>query len=835
MPFVLSLAWRDLRGSGRSLWIFCACLVLGVTLIAGSGGLFRQVSGGLLSDTRALLGGDLEVRDRAPLRAEELAWMRSRGDVSLLVEMRTMLRAADGPAQIAELQSFDERYPLYGNVELRPASSLGEALAMREGRWGAAVDPVLAERLGVAVGDRIEIGDLPVTVRALIARQPDRSLRADWRGPPVLIAAEALEATGLVQPGSRLSYRYRIRTSEEPGAWRTAFSTAFPDAGWEVHTFMERSDRLAEVLGQIASGLLLIGFSALFVGGLGVFNSVHAYLQAKLATIATLRALGLRDGRLAAVYFCQVLMLAAATSVAGAALGGALALAGAAVASERLPLAPALAQLPGPMILAWLFGVLTALAFSLPAIGRALSVPPAALFRGIDTAAMRTPAAYWQLTAVATAATAALVLFAVPDPRFGLGFVAVVALLLALLEGLVRALRALAPRVAAHPLLVDRFELRLALANLYRPGSSLRPCLLSLGSALTLLVASTLVVGALLRTVNETIPERSPAMVFYDIQPDQLAKFQGLVKESRSLQRLDVAPLVLARLTHVNGASLQESADPARMLEARDEHKLSYRLNNFDKLVLDQGQWWADGYRGRPLVAMEDREAEQAGLRIGDRLRFNILGQAVEAELVAIYSQRRFQSRFWFEAIFSDGVLDPFVTRYVGAAYLDHAETASLQNRIAAAAPGVITIRTESILREARDLLAKAGAGLAVIAGVSLLASLLVLVSAIASSRARQIYDASVLHVVGARISMIRRSLQLEYTLLAVLTSLFAIAVGSAIAIALLQYRLQLESQNIWWMGVVTAVVVSASSLGLSARHLLRRLGTSSAQLRAGG
>ena len=387
----------------------------------------------------------------------------------------------------------------------------------------------------------------------------------------------------------------------------------------------------------------------------------------------------------------------------------------------------------------------------------------------------------------------------------------------------------------AVPQVVDRFELRLALANLYRPGSSLRPCLLSLGSALTLLVASTLVVGALLRTVNETIPERSPAMVFYDIQPDQLAKFQGLVKESRSLQRLDVAPLVLARLTHVNGASLQESADPARMLEARDEHKLSYRLNNFDKLVLDQGQWWADGYRGRPLVAMEDREAEQAGLRIGDRLRFNILGQAVEAELVAIYSQRRFQSRFWFEAIFSDGVLDPFVTRYVGAAYLDHAETASLQNRIAAAAPGVITIRTESILREARDLLAKAGAGLAVIAGVGLLASLLVLVSAIASSRARQIYDASVLHVVGARISMIRRSLQLEYTLLAVLTSLFAIAVGSAIAIALLQYRLQLESQNIWWMGVVTAVVVSASSLGLSARHLLRRLGTSSAQLRAGG
>jgi putative ABC transport system permease protein len=836
MRALISLAWRDLRGSGRSLWVFCACLALGVALIAAGGGLFRQVSGGLLADARALFGGDLEVRHRAPLAAAELDWMRQHGDVSLLVELRTMLLTTDGRAHLVELQSTDSSYPLYGTVALRPPAPLAEALAQRDGAWGAAIDPVLAQRLGLAVGDRVQLGDLTAIVRARIERQPDRSLRADWSGPPVLIAADALAATGLVQPGSRLSYRYRVKTAAAPTAWRTAFAAAFPAADWEVRTFAERSERIAEVMGQIASGLLLIGFSALFIGGLGVFNSVHAYLQGKLATLATLRALGLRDRRLAAVYLCQILLLAGAASLAGALAGGALALVGTAVAAERLPLAPTLWSLPLPLGVAWLFGVLTAVTFALPALGRALSVTPAALFRGIDPAATRTPAGYWWLTGACALVAVALVMAAVPEPRFGLGFVLVMTLLLVLLDGLVRVLRVAAHRLAGHRLLAGRFELRLALANLYRPGSPLRPALLSLGSALTVLVASTLVVAALLRTIDETIPERAPALAFYDIPAPQLEAFRALVRASPSLERLDLAPLVLGRLSRVNAESLRDSADAARALEARDEHKLSYLAGNFDHVEIDRGAWWPADYSGPPLVAMEDREADQLGLAVGDRLRFDLPGGSVDARLAVIYSQRRFQTRMWLEAIFSDGALDPFITRYVGTAYMSPDDALAAQNRIAAAAPNVVTVRTDGMLAEARALLARAGAGLGVIAGVSLAASLLVLVSVVAATRVQLVYDATILHTLGARVGVIRRSLQLEYALLALLTSAFAIAAGSAIAIALLRYRLQLEVADVWWLGAVTAVAVSAASLGLGARYLLRQLRVApAALLRSGG
>lgn len=202
MRFLLSFAWRDLRASGRALWVFCACLALGVALVAAGGGLFRQVGANLQADARALFGGDLEVRHDRPLAAEELSWMRSRAEVSLLVELRTMLRTADGRAQLVELQSADANYPLYGRIELNPPGALDTALGNQAGTWGAAIDGALARRLGIRAGDSIAIGDLQLSVRAIVQRQPDRSLRADWRGPPVLIAGGALVASKLLQPGS---------------------------------------------------------------------------------------------------------------------------------------------------------------------------------------------------------------------------------------------------------------------------------------------------------------------------------------------------------------------------------------------------------------------------------------------------------------------------------------------------------------------------------------------------------------------------------------------------------------------------------------------------------
>ncbi len=827
MPFLLDLAWRDMKSSGRSLRVLFACLVLGVSLIAATGGLYRLVNAGLLADTRVLMGGDLEVEANTPLPDAVLQWIGQRGEVSKVTELDTMLGTDKGDFVRVELQTTQANYPLYGQLRLNPALPLASVTAFDGERWGAAIDPVLAGTLGIGVGDTVQVGSLAMTVRALILQQPDRSLNADWSGTPVLVSEAAVQASGLIGPGSRIDYEYRVRTDMPVDSFREQFYAAFPGETWEVSTFQDQSSRLSERMDQIASGLLIIGFSTLFIGGLGVFNSIHAYLQNKLKTIATLRALGLRNRRLAIVYLLQVGILSGGASLLGVVIGGGLALLGARVVAEQIPMATTVSSLMVPMLMAIAFGLLTAFAFTLPALGRALSVQPASLFRGEARAATHTPRSWWLATLVCGSAIVLLVLTAMPNVLFGVGFVLVIAMLLALLDLIVRGLRHLARRLDNHPLLIRRFELRLALANLHRPGTPLRASLLSLGSALTLLVACALVVASLVRALNSTIPAESPALVLYDIANAEVESVRDAVTGFASTTRMDTAPLVRSRIEAINGRPISElqtlDAEDQRDA-AQDEYKLSYTANNIDDVTLVDGAWWSEPVSGMPRLAMEDREANDLGLKVGDVVRFGIEGQTLDAQIAAIFSQKGMQTKFWFEGILSNGALEPFIHRHVGAAYLSNDEAIDAQRRIAGIAPGIISVRTATLLASARDILGKAAGGLAVVAGVSLIASLLVLISVMAAGRTRQIYDAIVLHAMGTRLAVIKRSLYMEYLLLALVTSAFAVLLGSAIAWPLLNLRLKVPSGGLLWLGVATAVLVSVLSLSLGARYLFRRL-----------
>lgn len=829
-----SLMLRDLRGSlpMRSLWVFCTCLFLGIALIAVCAGLLQMVRSGLDGQQRALFGGDLQVSARAPLPAGQLDWLQANGRVSRLLELRTMLGGGDGEFTVVELQSVDDNYPLYGEMTLQPAQPLAAAVRQDDaGVWGAAFDPVLAEQLAVGVGDRVSIGTLEVELRALIVAQPDRSFRADWRGPPVIIDEQALRASELIQPGSLVDYDYRVRTDQTPAEFRSRLNAAFPDAGWEVQTVDERGEVVTEQLNRVASVLLLIGFSTLLIGGLGVSNSIGAYLQSKFRTLATLQSLGARQAQITYVFIGQCVLLALAASTAGALAGSLVSWIASLTLSSRLPVDTSLVSLALPTLLAILFGVVSALAFALPVLGRTLEMRPVFLIRGASDTTGRLPRNY-RLAALGLYLLAIIMLLViVPDPVIALAFVIAVILLLAALEGLVRLIRRTAVALGRADWFDGRFAARMALAGLHRPGTALRPMLLSLGTALTLLVASTLVIAATVQSLNSTVPARAPALVFYDIQDPQLDAFRETVRQLDGFERVLTTPLVLGRLYSVNGQPLAEREDTRQALEANDEQKFSYRTDGIDNTQADRGAWWPRDYSGPPLVAMEDREADQAGLQVGDRLGFEIMGERFEAELAVIYAQARFETRFWFEAVFTDGVLDPFITRHVGSAFLrsgtDVAATASLGRTF----PTVVTIRTARALEAARDILRSASIAVLLIAAVSLAASVLVMASVVAVNRQRQVYEASVLQAIGTRLGVVMRSVLYEYALLGSVLALFAAAAGSLLGGLIVHFWLELPVDGVWLIGLLVAALASGLCLASGAWWLIRTLDASPATL----
>ena len=852
---MLAFLWRDLIGNrkARPLHLLATSLFLGVLLIAACTGLLSLIRDGIAGEERQLFGGDVELDVREPLTTDVLAWVSTQGTVSRLTELRTMIGTEEGDFTVIELQSVDENYPLYGTVKFEPPLSLKDVTA----DFGAAIDPALALDLALEVGDSILVGDIELTVRAIIQNQPDRALSADVRGPPVLVSQSTLNATGLITPTSLVDYEYRVRlegpnidpargvhgnTGDFIDAWRAAF----PDNTAELNTVEQRNDRVTDRLNEVAAVLMLIAVATLLVGGLGVANGVAAWLDSRREDLATLSAIGARDAWRSRVMVTEVLLVAFLTSAIAALAGALIAYVLSRSLAGGLPISTSPLLLLKPTAISMAFGTLAALTFAAPNLARSLSTAPAQLLRGDTDQDARMPlSAGAKGVCTLLGVTAAVALIALlPDKIIGIGFVVAMVLLYAALSAIVIGIRRASRQIVRSGKIDRHFAARRALAGFDQPGSPLRPLLLSLGIATTLLVTATIVIVSMVRLLDSTVPERAPALAFYDVQAPDVKAFEATVLKAPGVTEVNTVPLVHGRLTKVNGDLLQERAEASEALEANDEHKLSYRLERIDNVRATSGQFWTADYNGPVLVAMEDREAGQIGVEVGDTLTFSILGKVLEAELVAIYAQGNFETRFWFEALFSPGALDEYITRYVGVAYqhtTDH-NTDSPQgdipvdiaaaNAIAADYPAVVTIRTTRGLATARRILNAAALAVSIVAITSLVASLLVLASVVAANRQRQLQEAAILHAIGSRHSSLIRALGIEYVLLGTVVALFAIVIGTVLGTLAATSWLELPVGPVSWLvAAVVAFGIVISCLGAGALWVSKSLAASPAQL----
>ena len=517
LALALRIGLRDLRGASRSFVVLLGALTLGVAIIAAVGILNQGVQTALERDARLLLGGDVELEQaNAPVPAADLARIVPPGGaLSEQVRLSTLANAA-GRTLAVSLKAVDDAYPLLGEVTLDPPMPLAEALAA----GGGVAEPALLARLGLDLGDRVRIGDTDIEIRSVLMREPDRIGGLFSLGPRLLVGRTTLDAAQVLLPGALARYEYKVTLPEgtDAEAFAVGLQRGWPDAGWRARSPRDVQPQITRVTDRLATFLTLAGLTALLSGGLGIALTIETHLARRTGTIATLKSLGAPGSQVFTIYLAQVMLLAVAGVVLGIALGLLLPLAVRLVPDGVLPIAPDLGVYAGPLARAALAGLLTTFLFAVWPLAIAREVSPARLFRALVTPTRRRPRSpYLVAMAVAVAALAGVAILGVPQPSIGAWFVLTVAVAALLLWGLTRLLLLAASRLQHR----GGFALRLAIANLHRPGSPSPRVIVALGAGVTLLAAVAVLASNLNNEVALRLPSRAPALYLIDVQPEQ--------------------------------------------------------------------------------------------------------------------------------------------------------------------------------------------------------------------------------------------------------------------------------------------------------------------------
>jgi putative ABC transport system permease protein len=815
LPLAFRLARREMRGGLRGFGIFLACLTLGVAAIAGVGSLSAAVDAGLKGDARIVLGGDLEFHliNRAA-SAAQLAALRQGGDLSEADQMRAMARRPDGTRRsLIELKAVDGAYPLYGDVTLAPAQNLADALAQRDGQWGAVVDAAILPRLDVKLGDTIHIGESEFIIRAVLTREPDFGGNMMIFGPRVMVSTGGLAATGLLQPGALISHSYRLRLAPGIAApdFIAAMNARFPDAGWRVRDPSNATPSIERFLDRITLFLTLVGLTALLVGGVGIGNAVRGYLGGKIATIATLKCLGAPAGLVFRLYLAQIMALAAGGIMLGLAIGGLAPIGLARLVATQLPVAARIGLYPEPLAIAAAFGFLVTAGFSLWPLGAARDVPAASLFRDLVAPARRWPRLPVILATAATSlALGTLAVGVAPDRRVALWFVLGAAATLLAFRLVAEAVMAAARRIGR----VRRPSLRLALANLQRPGAPTSSVVLSLGIGLTVLVTIALIEGNLLREVREALPAAAPSYFFIDIQPDQVADFDKLMATTPGVSGFERVPSLRGRISRINGVPVEEVTVASNAQWAvNNERGLTYAAKPPRGARIVAGTWWPENYSGPPLVSLDAEIARGMGLAIGGTLTVNVLGREVTAKVASLRAIDWTSLGINYVIVFAPGALEGAPQTHIATARATPAAEDALERAVTDRFPNVSAIRVKDALDVIARLLGQIAVAVRLTAAITLVAGTLVLAGAVAAGHRRRVYDAVVLKVLGATRGDFGRVFVLEYGLLGLVTAAIAALIGSICAYLVLTRIL--HADWIFLPGAVLAIALLATILTL--------------------
>ncbi|KJS01752.1 MAG: hypothetical protein VR65_08445 [Desulfobulbaceae bacterium BRH_c16a] len=799
---------REIMHSRSQAVVFVLCVALSLVSIVAVGSFRRDVRSAIAGDARSLHGGDVIVHSHAelsPALTEELAGLRQEEGITSVDtwEFYSMARTEDGNKSLfSNIKAVESGYPLYGQVELRSGREFAGVLQPGKVVVGAA----LLERLGVAVGDQLLLGSASFEIADVVSRESLRPVDFFNFGPRVFVSATDLGSMDLVEKGSRVNYETLIKLADQTLIDTTAARLkAKAAAGQErVATSATASSRVKRFFDNLLFFLSIISVFTLLLAGIGMQSALAALLRRKVKSFAIIRSLGATGGFLLRHYLVLVIFLSVIGCGLGILSGLVLKQSFSALLAGLLPENIALGASFADIVEGMGLGLVVVSFFTFLPLSGIEDVKPAAIFRkergtGLKKTTTRV------MIVCGIILLAGLVIRQLEDVRIGLYFMGGIFGLVALISVLIGVLLYFISRLNLSVL-----PLRQAIRSLLRRGNATKAIVVTLASALAVLLSIYLVEQNLRATYIDSYPASAPNLFFLDIQKNQQQGFIDMVGKE-----VELFPVIRARLQAINGSKINREAERR---ERGDSLTREFNLTYRETLLPDEMLVEGDSLFGRkraagslPPVSLLDTVVEMGDMKIGDILDFNIQGVPLQAEVTSIRSRTRSMLYPYFYFVFPPQYLKAAPQTMFAAINVDKEDLGRLENRVVSRYPNISPINVGETAAELGKLMEKLSVIVTFFAAFSILAGALILVSSILATRMARMEEAVYYKILGSGSTFVLQVFLLENLLLALLSGGCGILVGQLGSWGVCRYLLDIAYQPYW----AACSVLLAATVGL--------------------
>lgn len=824
------MAWRDSRRSRSRLALFMSAIVLGIAALVAITAFGDNLARSVNDQAQELLGADLVLNASKLPNPKNQALLDSIGtERSTEVAFASMV-ATPGGVRLAQVKAVEGRFPYYGLWETVPASAVNTfRAAQTESRREALVDDALLIQFGSKVGDSVKVGNLRFRIAGRVLKTPGQTAVTTTVAPTVFIPAAFLKETGLVQPGSRATYRwyYRFVPGTNVEKLLERVETRLDKAGIGSDTVDKRKRQTGRVFEDLTKYLNLVAFVALLLGCVGVASAVQLYVKEKVASVAVLRCLGASGRQALLIYLIQTSLMGLLGAVVGTALGSAVQLLLPNVFGSFLPVEVDVAFSQRAVVLGVSTGLGIAILFALLPLLAVRRVSPLRTLRAsFETDLSRPDLLRWLVYGLILAFITGFAYWQSRNWRVALGFTAGLALTFGVLLGVARLLMAAVRRF--FPVSWS-YVWRQGLANLFRPQNQTLVLVSAIGLGTFLIATLYLTQTLLLGRVQLSSSGNQPNMVLFDIQNEQHEGVKALVQKHRLTVLQDV-PVVTMRLAEINGRTADEiGADTTSKIPEwalTREYRVTYRDSLIDSETLTAGKApFLDGET--PHISIEDSYLTRLKLQLGDTLTFNVQGALLPAVVSGTrkVDWNRVQTNFL--VVFPRGVLEQAPQFHVVMTRVPSTPaSAALQRDLVNDFPNVSAIDLGLILKTLDDILAKISFVIRFMAFFSIATGLLVLGSSVVISKYQRVRESVLLRTIGANRRQILRITLVEYLLLGLLAAGTGIglSLGSTWALARFVFEIAYAPNLLPLLGVAAAVALVTMLIGLfNSRDVLVR------------